>query len=174
MNNLDQAKELCTRLLLIPFEGYAKKLPNGDCKAYPDPATGGFPWTIGYGSTYHADGTSVQPNEVWTKEYSIRTKQTVLDKFLVGLLKLSPSLINESPNRIAAVLSLVYNIGLGNYKISNLRRKINNKDYEDLEREFLKWNTARVNGVRQVMKGLTRRRQAEYDLFAKGIPLGRL
>jgi lysozyme len=168
MTNLEQAKELCTRLLLIPFEGYAKKLPNGDCKSYPDPASGGIPWTIGYGSTYHSDGTSVQPNEVWTKDYAIKVKQSVLNKFLVGLLKLSPNLISESPNRIAAVLSLVYNIGLGNYSISKLRRKIRDKDYSNIESCFLPWNTAKENGVRRVYRGLTRRRQAEADMFNLG------
>ena len=30
MNNLEQAKELCTRLLLVPFESYAVALPNGN------------------------------------------------------------------------------------------------------------------------------------------------
>lgn len=167
MTNLEQAKELCTRLLLIPYEGYHRKLPSGDCCAYPDPATGALPWTIGYGSTYHSDGTLVRKDEVWTKDYAIKVKTQVLDKFLKGLLLLSPELITSSPNKIASVLSLVYNIGLGNYKISKLRKKIANGDYTDIDKEFLKWNTARVNGVRRVMLGLTKRRKAEAALFGQ-------
>ena len=33
-------------------------------KAYPDPATGGLPWTIGWGHT----GPEVKPGLVWTQE----------------------------------------------------------------------------------------------------------
>lgn len=161
MSKLEEAKSICTELLLIPFESYAKRLPNGDCIAYPDPATGGKPYTIGYGSTYHADGTLVNLGEVWTKEYSIQVKKAVLDKFLIGVLALSPSLMDEPPNRIAAVLSLVYNIGLGNYRISTLRKKVNQKDHQSAFEQFFKWNKA--NG--RIMRGLTRRREAEASLF---------
>jgi lysozyme len=167
MSNLEEAKAICTEFLLVPFESYAVKLPNGDCTAYPDPATKndpikqGKPYTIGYGSTYHADGTSVKLGEVWTKEYAIQVKKAVLDKFLIALLVLSPDLISEPPRRIAAVLSLVYNIGLGNYRISKLRKKVNQKDYQAAFEQFFRWNKA--NGM--IMRGLTRRREAEAFMF---------
>ena len=48
---IEDAIKICADALVKPFEGYAKRLPNGDCTAYPDPATGGDPWTIGYGCT---------------------------------------------------------------------------------------------------------------------------
>ncbi len=161
MNNLDQAKELCTRLLLIPFEGYHRKLPNGDCCAYPDPATGGSPFTIGFGSTLHPDGRPVEPLEVWTHTYALETKKKVLDGFLGGLLRLSPSLISEEPRRIAAVLSWVYNCGLGNYRISTFKKKIDNKQWNEAAEQCKKWDKA--NGKK--MLGLTRRRQAEANML---------
>ena len=47
---MNEAIEIAINVLIKPFEGYAKRLPNGDCCAYPDPGTGGDPWTIGYGA----------------------------------------------------------------------------------------------------------------------------
>ncbi|WP_172820904.1 C39 family peptidase [Cyanobium sp. NIES-981] len=47
------ADQLCQK-----WEGYNKKLANGDCKAYPDPGPSGLPITIGFGTTYYPSGTS--------------------------------------------------------------------------------------------------------------------
>lgn len=157
MDNLQEVLECCTNELLIPFEGYHKKLPNGDCIAYPDPATGGIPFTIGYGSTKHPNGVSVKEGEVWTKEYAVECKQRVLQGFLRDLLRLSPSLVSEPPRRVAAVLSWVYNLGLGNYRVSTFKKKIDIKDWTAAFDECKKWDKA--NGKK--MKGLTRRRLAE-------------
>jgi len=37
--------------LIRRFEGCAKRRADGRYEAYPDPATGGAPWTIGWGAT---------------------------------------------------------------------------------------------------------------------------
>lgn len=157
MSNLQEVLVLCTEELLVPFEGYAKKLPNGDCMAYPDPATGREPYTIGYGSTRHPDGTPVKAGEVWTREYAVECKQKVLQGFLKDLLVLSPSLATESPRRVAAVLSWVYNCGITNYKNSTFKKKIDSKEWKEAAEQCKKWD--RANG--KVMKGLTRRRLVE-------------
>lgn len=161
MQKLEEAKELCTTLLLVPFEGYHKKLPNGDCMSYADPATNSDPYTIGYGSTKHADGTPVKPLEVWTYTYALETKKKVLNHFLDGLLRLSPGLLQEEPKKIAAVLSWVYNCGLGNYRISTFKKKVDQKLWYEAAEQCKLWNKA--NG--KVMKGLTRRRLAEANLL---------
>lgn len=163
MNNLQEILECCTKELLIPFEGYHKKLSNGDCVAYPDPATGGEPWTNGFGSTRHPDGTPVKEGEIWTKEYAIECKQRVLQGFLKQLLALSPSLASETPRRVAAVLSWVYNLGLGNYRVSTFKKKIDKKDWLAASEECKKWDKA----AGRVMKGLTRRRLAESLMILK-------
>lgn len=177
MNKLEQAKRLCVETLLVPYEGYARKLSNGDCEAYPDPASPlfklskderskltevdyerlGQPWTIGFGSTYDEYGIRVRPGDIWTQDKAMQVKQKVLDKFLVGLLGLSPGLANEDIYRIAAVLSWVYNIGLGSYRISTFKKRIDAKDWEGAAEECLKWNKAQG----KILKGLTKRRKHE-------------
>ena len=161
--NQQEIKLICIKEFLIPFESYHKKLPNGDCAAYPDPATAndpikkGEPWTCGYGSTFDEHRVRVRQGDVWTHEQALRAKQAALSMFLAELLKLSPKIVLEPSSRIAAVLSFVYNCGVGNYRISTFRKKVNEGNWEEAAEQCLKWTKA--NG--RVMKGLVRRRQAE-------------
>ena len=161
--NQQEIKLICIKEFLIPFESYGKKLPNGDCAAYPDPATAndpikkGEPWTCGYGSTFDEFGVKVRQGDIWTHEKALRAKEAAVNAFLKALLSLSPKLILEPPRRIAAVLSWCYNVGTGNYRISTFKRKIDEGNWEEAAEQCLRWNKA--NG--KVMRGLTRRRQAE-------------
>ncbi len=150
---MNEAIELATNVLIKPFEGYAKRLPNGDCCAYPDPATGGDPWTIGYGST----GRDIRQYTVWTKEQAEDALQEHVRYFTSGLVKLSPSLLQATPRRFAAVISWAYNCGLGNYRISTFKKRIDASNWEGAAIECVKWNKA----AGRVLPGLTRRRQAE-------------
>ena len=158
-----EIKEICVKEFLLPFEGEGKRLPNGDFVAYPDPATKndpvkkGEPWTIAWGLTFDERGVKVKQGDVWTLQKAFRAKQAVLDTFLLGLLKASPKLVLEPSRRIAAVLSWVYNLGLANYKASTFKRKLDAQEWQDAAEQCLKWNSG--NG--KVMRGLTRRRQAE-------------
>lgn len=149
----DSAIQLCADVFVKPFEGYARRLPNGDCVAYPDPGTGADPWTIGWGST----GRDIQPGTVWTVERAQTALQEHLAHFYAGLLRMSPRLANEPPRRVAAVLSWVYNCGLGNYRISTFKKRIDAGDWEGAREECVKWNKA----AGRVLPGLTRRRVAE-------------
>ena len=59
-----------------------------------------------------------------------------------------------------ALCSLCFNIGCRAFSGSTLVKRLNNADYE-VENEFAKWN--KQNG--KELAGLTRRRQAEAQLF---------
>ena len=155
---MNEGIEIAIHALIKPFEGYAKRLPNGDCIAYPDPATGGEPWTIGYGST----GSGISAGTMWSKDQAEERLQEHVEYFSKGLVGLSPSLLQASPRRFAAVLSWAYNCGLGNYRISTFKKRVDAGDWEGAAEQCLKWNKA--NG--RVMAGLTRRRQAE-SLFMR-------
>ena len=73
------------------------------------------------------------------------------------MLALSPGLAQEPARRLAAIISFCYNCGLGNYRISRLRKRVDAKDWEGACEQILKWNKA----AGRVLKGLTRRREAE-------------
>jgi len=172
---MKEAAELCVKALLHPFEGYHKRLPDGSCESYPDPASplargrfskleiasmtpdqllkAGHPWTIGWGST----GPDIIPGLVWTREQADDRSIKDLQKFISGAIGLSPILVSEPPRRLAAITSFCYNCGLGNYRVSTLRRRVNEADWEGAYLEIQKWNKAQ--GI--VLPGLTRRRLAE-------------
>jgi lysozyme len=168
-SKIEELKKICITEFLVPFESYHKRLPNGDCQSYADPASindpikKGEPWTIGYGSTFDERGVKVKQGDVWTHEKALRAKESALNIFLSALLKLSPKLILEPSRRIAAVLSWCYNCGMGNYRISTFKKRIDEGDWESAARECLKWNLAN----KKVMRGLTRRRQAEASAILK-------
>ena len=139
--------------LIRPFEGYHRRLPDGGCAAYPDPATKSDPWTIGYGST----GPDIKPDTRWTHDQALAALRSETTQKALGVLKLSPTLATEPDRRIAALTSFAYNCGLGNYRISTLRRRVNQRDWPEAAREIVKWDKAA--GKR--LPGLTRRRAAE-------------
>jgi lysozyme len=64
-------------------------------------------------------------------------------------------------NEFSALVSFVFNLGIGNLSKSTLLKKLNAGDRVGASGEFLKWNKA---GGR-VLNGLTRRREAERRLF---------
>lgn len=134
--------------LIKSFEGL-------ELKAYPDPGTGGDPWTIGYGHT----GPEVKPGLVITSAQAEELLKKDLEKFESGLMKLLTVEVNE--NQWAALISFAYNCGLENLKSSTLLRLLNAGDAQGAADQFLRWNKA--NG--KILPGLTRRRQAERELF---------
>lgn len=152
------AVNLACDLLIKPFEGYHRRLPDGGCCAYPDPGTGGKPWTIGWGST----GPHINPQTVWTREQADAALLHDAHKFALGVLGLSPDLLYQPPKRFAALISFAYNCGLGNYRISTLRKRVNEADWAGAQQEILRWNKA----AGRVLPGLTRRRQSESLLLA--------
>ena len=121
-------------------------------KAYPDPATGGDPWTIGVGAT----GPGIAKGVVWTQEQADDRLMADLARFGRGVW----NAIGEketTQNRFDALVSFAFNVGLGNLLSSTLLRKHVAGDYEGAAAQFIRWN--RASG--KVMAGLTRRRAAE-------------
>lgn len=122
--------------------------------AYPDPGTGGEPWTIGVG---HTGG--VKPGQRITHEQALQ--------FLAEDLWIAEAAVSSkvtaplTQNQFDALVSLVFNIGAGAFGGSTLLRLLNLRDYAGAAAQFLRWNKA---GGRE-MPGLTRRRADERDRF---------
>ena len=117
----------------------------------------GLPWTIGYGSTYDDKGKPVVPGEVWSHEKALYVKSIVTTKFLSNLISMSPKLITEPVPRLAAILSWIYNLGAGNYRISTFKKMVDSKNWSRAADECLKWN----KGKGKKLPGLVLRRLAE-------------
>jgi GH24 family phage-related lysozyme (muramidase) len=154
---MNEAKTFCKDVLIKPFEGLAKRLPDGRVAAYPDPGTRGHPWTIGWGAT----GPDINPSTIWSIQQCEQALDHHIDYFLQNLLKMSPTIQTALPRRIAAVTSWVYNCGLGNYRVSTFKKRVDSQDWDGAAEECVKWNKA----AGRVLAGLTRRRVAEAALM---------
>ena len=148
--------EQATLKLAVPLIG---KFEGCRLRAYPDPATGGEPWTIGYGATHYEDGTKVKAGDEITQEHADRLLGVLVSRYLHDVLALVHVEINA--NEGAAIVSLAYNIGLGNFRKSTLLKKLNAGDKDGAAREFIRWNKAN----HKVIAGLTRRRESEAERF---------
>lgn len=127
--------------------------------AYPDPGTGGAPWTIGYGWTHPVDGKPIKPGMTIKQETADRLLKTGLVSYENDVLKMAK--VKLTQGQFDAMVSFAYNVGSRALSTSTLLRKLNDGDVNGAADEFLRWNKA--GG--KVLNGLTRRREAERALF---------
>ena len=121
--------------------------------SYPDPASGGDPWTVGIGHT----GPEVVPGYEITQAVANQLLRDDLDRFEKGI----SDQINVPLDQFEfdALVSWAFNCGLGATADSTLRRRLNageNKPTVFAE-ELPRWTSGG-------MPGLVRRREAEVKL----------
>ena len=118
-------------------------------------------WTIGYGNTYYPSGAKVKGTDpAITKEKAEELLKFLLTSYEKGVDSFCRDDINQ--NQFDALTSFAYNVGVGNLQKSTLIKKVNkNPNDPSIRAEFMKWN----KGGGKVLLGLTRRRQAEADLY---------
>lgn len=113
-------------------------------------------WTIGYGHTRTAKpGLQIDESEA---EKLLRIDLAETELFVSRYVRLE---LNQ--NQFDALVSLVFNIGPGNFKASTLRMKLNRGDFVGAANEFPKWR----KGGGRVLPGLVKRRALEKALFER-------
>lgn len=125
-------------------------------QAYRCPA--GKP-TIGYGSTFYQDGRPVRMGDTITEAAAEELLLAVIGKVSEQVKKELRAPVTDC--MFSALVSLTYNIGIGQFSGSTLLRKLNGWDYRGASEEFSRWVYAK--GVR--LNGLVKRREEEYNLF---------
>lgn len=125
--------------------------------AYPDPGTGGAPWTIGVG---HTGG--VQPGQIITAAQS--------DAFLRADLANAENAVNQdvtipiTQGQFDALVSFTFNLGPTALRNSMLLRMLNSGDWNGAADQLLRWT---MSGGR-VLPGLVKRRISERTMFLTG------
>ncbi len=150
---LDIATELCKR-----FEGY---------KAKPYFCPAGVP-TIGYGSTFYADGRKVTLQDPPMDEPTARALlvHELMHKYAPGTIRQCPVLLTlalqaNDWGKLNAIVDFAYNLGVGRLQTSTLRRKINEQDWEGAKEQLMLW----TRGGGRVLPGLVKRREAECQVM---------
>lgn len=118
--------------------------------------------TIGYGATFYENGNKVKLGD------KITLKEA--DDLLIYHINLFSNKVKNTikkdlnSNQFSALVSFAFNLGVGNLQKSTLLKKVNiNPNDSSIKDEFFKWNKA--GG--KILNGLTRRRQAEAELYFK-------
>ena len=116
--------------------------------------------TIGWGNTFYESGRKVQMGETITKERADGLFLWVANSFATQVRSMLKVQLNE--NQFSALVSFTYNVGNANLRSSTLLRLVNaNPNNPNIRAQFLRWNKA---GGKE-LAGLTRRRQAESNLY---------
>jgi lysozyme len=126
--------------------------------AYPDPASGGDPWTCGWGST----GTDIKKGTVWTQAHADSQLTLKLEDAADSVDRLVK--VPLTPAQKAALSDFTYNEGAGHLAGSTLLKVLNGFDYVGAADQFLVWDEA--GG--KVLAGLDVRRKRERSLFLTG------
>lgn len=154
--------------LIKSFEGILDGDPSTvKLDAYLDPI--GI-WTIGWGhaivynrqflrgAANRGTARALYPGGITLAQAEALLKQDIQEhaRQLDTVLKAK---VND--NQYAALVSFVYNLGIGNLKKSTLLRLVNQGAYFAVANEFRKW----VKAGGKTLRGLVRRREAERKLF---------
>jgi GH24 family phage-related lysozyme (muramidase) len=143
-----------------------KEFEGCHLRAYPDPLSGGAPWTIGYGTTRYSDGRAVSKgDEINAIEADLLLRQEV-DRIAEKLRTTIPFWVEMTDAQKCALISFAYNLGSGFYGakgFETISRRLREKDWPGVPDALLLYRNPGTN----VEAGLKRRRIAEGDLWGR-------
>lgn len=92
--------------------------------------------------------------EAWLREDISEVQAAILREVKVTL----------QPHQIAALVSFVYNVGIGNFRTSTMLKLINAGNFKDVFPQFMRW----VNSGGKKLNGLICRRKTEAEMWSSG------
>jgi lysozyme len=138
--------------IIKKYEGYSEK-------AYPDPNTGGAPYTIGYGTQYYPDGSPVKQGHRCTQhkalEYLFHEVELIDDELTRLNLGLDASMRE-------ALISFIHSIGWEPFLYSEIIDAVENEYWGGAAEEITHWI---FDSYYKVIGGLVDRRREESNLF---------
>lgn len=117
-------------------------------------------WTIGWGST-----SGVKKGDVITEEQALERLRKDLSTAEECVNELVD--VDLTQNQFDALVCFVFNVGVGAFRDSTLRRMLNHGQYDEAAKQFRRWNKQRnlTTGELEDLAGLTKRRRDEERLF---------
>jgi GH24 family phage-related lysozyme (muramidase) len=138
--------------------------------AYPDPLSGGEPWTIGYGTTRYQDGRKVERGDrINAIEADMLLRQEV-DRIADKLGGSVPHWREMAEQQKCALISFSYNVGAGFYGsagFETITARLRDREWSKVPDALLLYRNPNTS----VEVGLKRRREAEGRLWMQGLGL---
>jgi len=146
-----------------------KQFEGVHLSAYPDPLSGGDPWTIGYGTTRYSGGVPVKRGDKITMIEADMMLRLEVDRIADKLASTIPHWKVMDDNQRSALVSFAYNLGAGFYGTPG---------FETISKVLREqaWDKAPAamelyrNPGSNVEAGLLRRRKAEGELWGDHRP----
>jgi GH24 family phage-related lysozyme (muramidase) len=145
-----------------------KEFEGCHLSAYPDPLSGGDPWTIGYGTTRFPDGSAVQRGDKINVIEADMLLRLEVDR-IAERLRAIPHWASMGDPQRCALISFAYNLGTGFYGsagFDTISAALRDKGWPSVPAALLLY----CNPGTAVEAGLLRRRKAEGALWQKGAP----
>ena len=134
--------------------------------AYPAPASGGEPWTIGWGTTRYSDGRPVRKGDQINRVEADMLLRQEVDRIADKLRATVPFWMAMSDEQKCALISFAYNLGSSFYGakgFETISKRLREKDWAGVPDAMLLYRNPGTN----VEAGLKRRRIAEGDLWGR-------
>ena len=143
-----------------------KEFEGCHLSAYPDPLSGGEPWTIGYGTTRYSSGTPVKRGDKINVIEADMLLRLEIDRITDKLRTTVPHWNVMDDNQRSALVSFAYNLGSGFYGsagFETISRCLRDRDWAAVPAAFELYRNPGTN----VEAGLLRRRRAEGKLWGQ-------
>jgi len=137
--------------------------------AYPDPLSGGEPYTIGYGTTRYPGGRRVSRGDKITVIEADMFVRTEIDQIAKKLSETVPHWSAMTDGQQSALISFAYNLGTGFYGsngFETISKRLRERDWDAVPDAMLLYRNPGTN----VEAGLKRRRIAEGNLWRESMP----
>lgn len=142
-----------------------KQFEGCHLEAYPDPATGAEPWTIGFGTTRYQDGRPVLRGDKINAIEADTLLRTDVDRIVAKLRQTIPYWGEMADHQQCALVSFAYNLGSGFYGavgFETISSRLRDREWAKVPDAMLLYRNPGSN----VEAGLKRRRIAEGDLWS--------
>lgn len=137
--------------------------------SYPDPLSGGEPYTIGYGTTRYPGDQRVSRGDKITVIEADMFVRTEIDQIAKKLSKTVPHWSAMTDGQQSALISFAYNLGdsfYGAAGFETISKRLRERDWDAVPEALLLYRNPGTN----VEAGLKRRRIAEGNLWRENMP----
>ena len=138
------------------FEGFHRVPRSDPGRAHPYVCPAGY-WTIGYGRLCRPDHRPI------TEAEAVVFLEQDLQTAVRATLRYCPVLATEDSGKLAAIVDFTFNLGAGRLQTSALRRRINERNWDEASVELRRW----VYGGGRMLPGLIERRELGAQLIQR-------